>query len=252
MIRIPEWHARMYDAQFADKTINSSALIDQAEKEISDLIRTLSLAQGARVLDVPCGTGRHSKVFGKSGFDVTAIDINPMLIEKARQNCTGLPVKFIKGSMSELRPYRQQFDLVVNLFSSFGYFSSDDDNAAILKEMSSALISGGTLVIHNIDRDWLMRAYQPVSWEETDTIFSLEARKYDPETKYNEVNEIRIDKTTNVAQRTYHRMRLYSKDEMIDLMTRSGLVDVKVYGGFDGKPFIRGESTHPVYVARKK
>lgn len=250
-MRTPDWHARMYDADFADRTINSEKFLALAETEVASLISTLGVRRDVEILDVPCGTGRHTRAFAKAGFDVTGVDINPMLLERARLNCADLSIKFIERSMADLSPFHGQIGVVVNLFSSFGYFPSDDENSAVLGQFVACLRPGGLLVLHSIDRDWLMRIYEPVSWRETDEEFSLEARKFDPQTNYNEVNEIRLDKATGKAQRTYHRMRLYNSTEIESLMREAGLRDVQVFGGFDGKPFTKGETSHPVFIARK-
>lgn len=241
----------MYDSDFADRTINSQDFLELAEKEVNGLVQLLNLESGVKILDVPCGSGRHSIALARRGFQVTGLDINEMLLEKASQNCAGLPsANFVQGSMLDLSTQKKQYDVVLNMFSSFGYFASDDENFAVLRELAQCLRRRGTLVLHNIDRDWLMKIYTPVSWRESDTEFCVEARKFDPQTNYNEVNEIRLDKPTGLAKRTYHRMRLYNSDEIKQIFAAAGLVDVHIFGGFDGRPFVRGETTHPIYVGR--
>ncbi len=241
----------MYDSDFADRTINSQDFLELAEKEINGLVQLLNLESGVKILDVPCGSGRHSRALARRGFQVTGLDINEMLLEKASQNCAGLPsANFVQGSMLDLLTQRKQYDVVLNMFSSFGYFPSDDQNIAVLRELTQCLRRRGSLVLHNIDRDWMMKIYTPVSWRESDTEFCMEARKFDPQTNYNEVNEIRLDKATGLAKRTYHRMRLYNSDEIKQIFAAAGLVDVQIFGGFDGRPFVRGETTHPIYIGR--
>ena len=63
--------------------------------------------------------------------------------------------------------------------------------------------------------------------------------------------EIRLNKVTGQAQRTYHRMRLYNSVETQALMQEGGLRDFQIFGDFDGKPFTKGETSHPVYIARR-
>jgi 2-polyprenyl-3-methyl-5-hydroxy-6-metoxy-1,4-benzoquinol methylase len=253
MIKTPSWHESMYTSDFADRTINSIHFLERAEMEVEGLVRLLGISPSELILDVPCGSGRHAKALARRGFNVTGVDINKMLLDRARANSHGLAsVKFHKGSMLELQQFFNGFDVVMNMFSSFGYFPSDEENFFVLKQLVQSLRPGGRLVIHNIDRDWLMRVYTPVTWQETDEEFCVEARKYDSGTKYNEVNEIRMNKKTGQAERTYHRMRLYNSDEMVQLFADAGLDNIQCFGGFDGGPLIKGESTHPVYVGRRQ
>lgn len=242
----------MYTSDFADRTIDSSNFLERAEIEVQGLIRLLGLSTSELILDVPCGSGRHAKALAKRGFKVTGVDINEMLLGRARANSHGLPsVQFYQASMLDLQQFFNSFDLVINMFSSFGYFQNDEENFLVLKQLVKCLHPGGRLVIQNIDRDWLMRVYAPVTWEETDEEFRLEARKYDAETKYNEANYMTMNKKTAQSERSYHRMRLYNSDEMIQLFDEAGLDNIQCFGGFDGSPLIKGESTHPVYVGRR-
>ncbi len=145
------WHRNMYDDRFAEKTIDAPHSHDLAAKEVSFLSRVLSLKSGAKILGIPCETGRHAVLFAKSGFTVTGIDINPDCLKRARRDQRKTTVDFRHGDMSYLRQLRGKFDAVVNLFSSFGYFSTDQRNKAVLQELISNLKPGGLIAIHLVN-----------------------------------------------------------------------------------------------------
>lgn len=105
--------------------------------------------------------------------------------------------------------------------------------------------------MHLIDRDWLMKIFSPVSWSVNEQQFVLEGRKYDPITHYNESWVVIVDEKTGVAKKHFHRVRLYSSDEVLNLMKVVGLQDIQIFGNADGGKFIRGESSHPFYIGRK-
>jgi hypothetical protein len=153
--------------------------------------------------------------------------------------------------MSNLRQLRGKFDAVVNLFSSFGYFSTDQKNKAVLQELISALKPGGLIAVHLINRDWLLKAYRPNDWGASGNTFTLEARKYDSDTKYIEGQTVVLDEKTGRAKRYFHRMRLYSKSEMLALMRECGLKNIRVYGDHMGSKFSKHDSSHPVYVGER-
>lgn len=245
------WHKEMYDELHAVETIGSLRFRKLAEDEVRFLITRLHLEHTDKILDVPCGTGRHASIFARKGFSVTGIDISNACIRIARKHCKGRVV-LRKGDMRNLGAYQGKFDVVLNLFSSFGYFQSDQLNAHVLRQMCQALNPGGRLVIHLINRDWLMKVFKPVDWASKAGSLSLSARKYDPATKYNEEYRIQYDKKSKRARMNYHRIRLYSKSEMVTLMRQSGLTSIMVFGGMDGSKFNRFRSSHPVYVGQRR
>ena len=238
----------MYDTQYAEDSINSAKFRSLARKEAAALIKLLGLKEGDRLLDVPCGTARHSVEFAKHGLQVTAVDINPLLLKLARKNQGNLRLNLEKGDMSKLRKYRGKFDAVVNLFTSFGYFSSDQKNEKVLRELASTLKPGGKIAIHLINPDWLMTVFQPLGWNDTSTDVQIEARHYDPKTKYNQAYRIVIDKRTGKTTTNFHRIRFYTKSEMVVLMKKCGLKNVRVVGNYDGATFSKKKSTHPIYL----
>lgn len=245
------WHKIMYDNYLASTTIGSKRFVEIADKEAKFLSSVLGLTEGDRILDVPCGTGRHSRVFASLGYHVTGIDLNQYCLNLAKASCKGLKVTLQRGDMAKLSKYRDKFYAVVNLFTSFGYFATDTENEKVLRELITPLRSGGRIAIHTVNRDWLLKVFRPVDWSETNDKLIVEARKYDPATKYNESKTVIVDKKTRKAQFYYHRVRLYSKDEMIKLMKSCGLQQVKVIGNFEGAPFKKFASTHPIYIGTK-
>ena len=74
------WHDKLYDSFSAQKTLNSAEFKVMAAKGTRAIIKLLKLNPEARVLDVPCGTGRYTVEFARRGFDVTGVDINPELL----------------------------------------------------------------------------------------------------------------------------------------------------------------------------
>ena len=127
--------------------------------EVRFLVRLLRLPAGAKILDVPCGYGRHSIELARRGFRVTGIDISAALLAQARRAAAdlGVEVEFRRRDMRRLA-YRGRFDAVLNLFTSFGYFG-DAGDLEILRRFRRALRParagepGGWLVLHLINRD---------------------------------------------------------------------------------------------------
>jgi ubiquinone/menaquinone biosynthesis C-methylase UbiE len=250
-----EWHKAMYNKAFAEESIGSRQFIEMAKKQVAFLVKVTNLKQGDSVLDVPCGVGRHSLEFAKHGAKVVGIDISNDCLKIARHKFKHKNVHYLHGDMQNLRKFQGRFDLVVNLFTSFGYFSTDEENFKVLKSMVNCLTPGGKIVVNLIDRDWILSIFDPARWSEVDGRVILEASRYDKKSKYNESQVFIVNNKFSppkLEHYHYHRVRLYSKAELVDLMKKAGLTNIKVYGDYDGGPYKKGKSTHPIYVGTKK
>jgi ubiquinone/menaquinone biosynthesis C-methylase UbiE len=246
------WQKKMYDEVFARATIASKAYARIARVEAEFLAQAMGLRKGEKLLDVPCGTGRHARIFAERGLRVTGIDLNPSLIRMAKRASTRKAITYHLGDMSKLGAYRGQFDAVVNLFTSFGYFANERENGAMLREMTRALKPGGRLAIHLIDRDWLLKNFQANTWSEKGNLFTLEARRYDERTKRIEAKTVILDEKTGRGRSYSHESRLYSKPEVVRLLKSVGLTRIEVFGDTDGSLYRKGETSHPIYIAWKR
>jgi SAM-dependent methyltransferase len=131
---------------------------DGEAEEMIDLIeRTIGHKPDRRVLDVGCGSGRHAISFAKRGYhDVTGIDLSPSLLAEAREQAERLhlSIRFFERDMRDIP--NETFDLAVNLFTSFGYFETDEDNAAVIKNVAKQLAPNkGWFVIDFLNCKWV-------------------------------------------------------------------------------------------------
>jgi cyclopropane fatty-acyl-phospholipid synthase-like methyltransferase len=110
--------------------------------EVEFLERALRLQSGARLLDVPCGVGRHSLALAARGYDVTGADITEEFLEDARREAArqNLSVRLVHRDMRKLE-WTAEFDGVCHMWGSFGYFA-DEENAAFLHTGTCASWSG--------------------------------------------------------------------------------------------------------------
>lgn len=241
----------MYDEPFARATIASREFARIARVEAEFLVEALGLGRGERLLDVPCGTGRHARIFAKHGLHVTGIDLNAKLIAMAKLESKGCGVIFREGDMLDLGRYGGKFDAVVNLFTSFGYFSTDRKNAEVLRGMVEALRPGGRLAIHLIDRDWVLKNFLSESKSRSKNVETTEARSYDRKSKRIASRTVVRNSKSGETRIYFHETRLYSKPEMFRLLRAAGLRRLAVFGDTDGSLFKKGESSHPIYIGWK-
>lgn len=116
----------------------------EANEFIYRLIGYLNLKIGSKILDLACGKGRYSKFLSKLGFQVTGIDLSQHNIEIAKQ-FENQNLKFIIGDMRKVY-FLNQFDVVFNLFTSFGYFNSDEENLSVFDAIAKQLKINGIFI----------------------------------------------------------------------------------------------------------
>lgn len=248
-----------------------TALRAGADADILPLLRRLRLARGARVLDVPCGYGRHAILLARRGYRVTGLDISEKLLAMARaaasrakapgkkagrnvaakaatHNATrSLQIDFRRGDMRRLK-YRGKFHAVLNLFTSFGYFGDREDRQ-VLKGFYRALRPGGWLVIHVANRDWIVLNYQPVGRVKLPGGFHLtEKRRLDPVTSISRGEW--IVRKGKKRLRGVTEIRFYSPHELAQMLRDAGFRKVQVLGGFRGQPLKLG-SRWQLFLAKK-
>src|SRR5258708_7765627 len=137
-----------------------------AEEEVSKL-QDLIGSSFVRVLDLCCGPGRHAIPLARQGAKVTGVDLSAFLLEKARSRAKAekCSIEWIREDMRTfVRP--GQFDLVVNLFTSFGYFGSDDENISVLQNAFRCLVGGGVLVMDLMGKEILARRFASSAFDE--------------------------------------------------------------------------------------
>ncbi len=136
---------------------------DRNRAEAEEVIETLGLRAGDRVLDAPCGHGRISNLLAARGVVVVGVDASGLFLEKARTEAAnaGVTVDYRAGDLRDL-PLgpNESFDAVLNWFTFFGYFD-DDGNKQMLRQFHQALRPGGRLVLETIHRDAFVRGFTP-------------------------------------------------------------------------------------------
>lgn len=224
------------------------------DADVLPLLRRLRVRRGARVLDVPCGFGRHAILLARRGYRVTGVDFGPELLAQARDEAQrkGATVDFRRGDMRRLR-FRAQFDLLLNLFTSFGYYGDAGDQR-VLESFHRALKPGGKLALHVINRDFIVRHYKPLDRVRLPG-FRLEQRgRLDFATSTIHTQWIVRWNSTAAARRLlgpkgknarslkaaprrgWTHLRVYSGHELLRMLERAGFRRVQAFGGFRGEP----------------
>jgi SAM-dependent methyltransferase len=242
------WHENFFQG-IALEVWRKAATPEQTRVEVDCLERVLGLRPNARVLDVPCGFGRHSLELAARGFHLSAVDYSLDMLEEARHAAVdaGLQIDWRRADMRDLS-WDSEFDAAVCFGNSFGY-PDVDGTRAFLRGVSRALKRGGRFALDSgMAAESILPRLREREWARVDDILFLEENRYD-------VEESRIETTyTFVRDGEPHVQSgvhwVYAVREIRHLLREAGLQARRLYGSLDGSPF-QLASSYLLLVAEK-
>ncbi len=194
------------------------------------LITTATPLENRAVFDLACGPGRHAQVIRQTGARVVGLDLSLPLLRRARAGIP--PLAVIRGDMRILPFGNDTFDVVTNLFTSFGYFTTDEQHTAVLSEVARVLRTGGTFIIDFLNAEQV-RA-ELVSKEERVVANQRVAieRHLSGDDRF-VVKEMHL---VDEGRSFLERVRLYTPAELEAMLDSAGLAVRERFGDYSGSP----------------
>lgn len=203
---------------------------EETQRECEQIVQLLGLEPGARILDAGCGFGRTVGVLRELGFDAVGVDISPAVIAEAEKRNPG-PTYLVHDLTEPLPAEIERFDAIVNVYSSFGYGETREDDAAVLRTWHDALKPGGALVMELSDVERSQARLGPLGTVVDREEDGCHEHLYvDPETHVLHITYTLDGRTLDVDT------RLYEAGELAEMAEAAGFHDVRRYGGFDAHP----------------
>jgi CBS domain-containing protein/SAM-dependent methyltransferase len=246
------WYETFFDHHY-QQGFSGFTTREITQRQVAFIVKTLDLPPHSRVLDLGCGSGRHSLALGERGLQVVGYDLSEPLLEVARHDGAQrwFPIAFVQGDMRTL-PYQDAFDAVICYFSTFGYFS-DDDNRRVLDQVSTALKPGGKFLLDVTNRETALHHLAPRRWwpGEQDSLL-LEEAHFD-------ARQSRFTHLWTLIQADGSRypfppmsVRVYALHELIHLIADVSLRVLDVYGSENGERFQPLISPRLILLAEKR
>ncbi len=223
---------------------------DQTEAEnLRHLILDkIDIPAGSRILDLACGAGRHAIAFAEKGFHVTAIDLSENLLNIGRQEALRQQV-FVEFSRQDIRSVHLDggFQLVLNLFTSFGYFEKDEENFGIFRTAYQYLDKAGYFVFDFLNEAYVKKNLIPFSVDERNGGVIKQTRSIENNRVVKKIELQSRDKEQSFVE----SVMLYNHDTLISELLRAGFSVIGLFGEYDGTVFDKETSSRLIAICKK-
>ncbi|MES2691128.1 MAG: methyltransferase domain-containing protein [Bacteroidota bacterium] len=239
-----EWFSEWFDSPYYH-ILYKNRDMREAEYFLRNLVRRLSLQKEMKLIDLACGKGRHSIFLNSLGYEVTGVDLAAQSIAEAAKSENDR----LHFDVQDLRslPYLNEFDVALNLFTSFGYFDCDDTNKKVIAQVHKILKPEGIVVIDFMNVDVVLKGLVPHETKVVEGI-SFDITKRIEGGKINK----RIGFTDNNKHYSFNEeVQVLTVDDFKALLTEGGFELAQVYGNYKLEAFNRDTSDRLILIARK-
>lgn len=242
---IDPWYIKSFQDDYLK--IYSHRTDEAAKEEVNRITSLLHMdIINKHVLDLCCGNGRHSRQLAKLGFQVTGIDLSTVLLQEAEHKNDDNSIRYLHKDVRDL-PFKEEFDYVLNLFTSFGYFEQVEENMKVFTSIYNSLKQNGEFLIDFLNPGYVKNTLVPYSERTVDDLIIIEKRRIEGK---------KVCKDIEVQQgeqiRTYQeQVNLFEYEEMESMIQHSGLEVTKVYGDFEQRSYNALESPRMIIIGKK-
>lgn len=227
-----DWYRQSFDALYP--IIYAHRTVESALQESRFSIAQTRLTAQDSVLDLCCGPGRHMAHLLDVTPHVFGMDLSPHLLDMA-QDLLGPGAHLVRADMGA-QPFDRVFDVVMNYFTSFGYFPTREGNLNVVRSIADSLKRGGRFFMDYINREWTEQNLEEDTHREVHGFDVSEHRWIDHGTH-------RINKATLVTKDgqqfkdAVESVQLYTCDEFTQLLADGGLQVERLFGDYCGTPY---------------
>jgi len=239
-----EWFEDWFDSDYYHTLYH---LHDRKEAKIlfESFLAHYPISVDAKMLDLACGKGRFAAIVAEKGLDVTGLDLSTNSISYANQFATDHLYFYVHDMR---KPFRiNYFSLIFNIFTSFGYFNTIDDNLRTLKAVYQGLTPDGYFVLDYLNADYIKANLVKEETLRVDGVQFDIQRWIDKHFVYKQIHikDKAIEKTFT------EKVQLFDLEEFKELFLASGLQLKAYYGNYEFAPFDHHTSKRLILIAQK-
>ena len=193
---------------------------------IDNIVKLISPPKNALFLDLGCGTGRHSIHLNKKGFCVHGVDLSKKSLMQAKQHEN----KTLSFHLKDMRQFcnKKKYDVIINLFTSFGYFEKDSDNKKVFQNIEASLKHNGYFVIDFFNSNKVVRDLKKKEQKQIDNIIFKINRRHDNKFVYKDIYI--TDKKNNYT--FTEKVRLINKEQFINYSKNLNIKLIDIFGDY--------------------
>ena len=209
--------------------------------EVDFIERELALAPGARILDVPCGSGRHALALASRGFRVDGYDLSSEALDSARQQATGqrLPVSFTRADMRQLPVASSVYDAAICMGNSFGYLDLAGTQCFLLSLAGSLVPAGRLLIDFGAAAESMLPGFAASSQTMATGDISVTTRRSYDVIRSRSVSVYEFVRGDQVQVVTAEYV-IYTVQQLVTLLADAGFEGIRLAAGTDGEPYQLG------------
>ncbi|MCT4582803.1 MAG: class I SAM-dependent methyltransferase [Flavobacteriales bacterium] len=239
-----EWFETWFDSKYYH-ILYKNRDDEEAQAFIDVLLDAIGLEDGSNILDLACGKGRHSIYLSSLGYRVKGVDLSVNSIEAAQSNeheNLSFEVKDMRTPFTE-----DEYDLVANLFTSFGYFDDINDNLKVLNSIETMMNEDGHFVIDFMNVEKVLRTLVSAEEKEIDGVLFQIKRQHLDGYIVKDITVIDGDKTFEFQE----KVQALTIDNFKELIAKTDLIVDHFYGSYDLTIFDADTSDRLIIVGTK-
>lgn len=238
------WYVRAFAGEYLQLYAHRSP--EQGAAQVAQMLKARLLPAHGRVLDLCCGAGRHLLPMRQAGLDAVGLDLSLQLLQAGELagvavRANALRVPFADG----------MFDVVTNLFSSFGYFPDYAAHHAVLAEVARVLKPGGSFIIDHMNAEVTIRELEPESVVQKPGLTLKQKRRYDANTR-RVIKEVEYQPDGEEPRNWHESVRLFEPAELDSFLKQAGFEVKARYANLDASPFDPHKSARQVVLSERE
>lgn len=235
------WYENWFDKNYLLLYKNRDAV--EARAQVQLIIKTLKPPKDKMILDLGCGDGRYTQLFAELGFRIIGLDLSRELIREGRKKFGGLNLM-----VGDMRNIPGQFETILSLFTSFGYFDDDRENLMVFQAVSSSLLPNGWFWLDFLNPAFVQEDLVP------ETITEISSKCQVVEKR--KIIKNRVVKDIIFIQgreKKYYQesVRLYSRAELGVMLRRVGIQPMGCFGDYNGQEW-QFDSRRTIVYGKKR
>ncbi len=236
-----EWFSEWFDENYL--LIYKHRNMEDAGSQFDLILKEVVPEKGWKILDLACGEGRYSSLFKNRGYNITGIDLSEILIQSGKEKFPGL-----KLEACDMRKISGKFDLILSLFTSFGYFEDEKEDRKVISGVYNSLNPGGLFWIDFFNSEYIKNTLI----KKSSTIITEGVTvKEEREITGGRINKKIIFESESGKKEYFESVRMYTKNDLVEMINSNRLKVEKIFGDYAGSEWDE-RSERVIIVCRKQ